>query len=293
MQYTLNNKVLPTYYRNVYYRHYQPVYSSSKTRLTPLAIDALHYHTCWEIGICLAGHGVTHVDNRIYAFTKGDLQVIAPGIPHLSATAPDAETHWRWINVDIPEVLTRGGYASPETLLELCKDGFSGLFHPWEHPRLADILLRLLDTILQPDDYSEQEQTFLMGQLLLECARIGREDDTPSTVVAGKLRPAILCIREHFADKETMTEEHVAKLCNLSISHFRALFRQETGQSFRAFLMQTRLAKAAHLLKNTNTPITSIATETGFSQVSCLNRAFRKVLGQSPSVFRKSSAKND
>lgn len=291
MLYTLTDRILPAYYRNNYYGPYQPVWGKMNGLLQPNVIEALHYHSCMELGICICGNGLTYVDNRIYHYSEGDLQVIPADVPHLSAAAPGVETRWHWISLDPLRILAEGGFPPDPELRQLCKDSFAGLFHPWEHPRLADIIHRLQDTILAPDPYSSAEQQFLAGQLLIECGRVGKavRTEAMNTGYVGKIKPAVLYIRENFADQEAMRQARIADVCHMSVSHFRAVFKKETGMSVRDFIIQTRLAKAAHLLKNTDSSVLSIALESGFGQVSCFNRVFSRVFGQTPSGFRKGS----
>lgn len=289
MLYSLSDKILPAYYRENYYGPYRAVCGKMNSILQPSVIEALHYHSCAEIGICLCGSGVTYVDNRIYSFSAGDLQFIPPNVPHLSAAAPGVETRWQWISFDPWRILQDSGYQQLAQLELLCRDCFAGVFHSWEHPHLADVVYRFRDAAEAPDAYSQLEYAFLSGQLLIECARIGEETktDAPGKGYVGKLKPAVLYIRENFADKEAMREERIAATCAMSVSHFRAVFKRETGMSVREFILQTRLAKAAHLLKNTDAGILSIAMESGFGQASCFNRVFARVFGQTPSGFRK------
>lgn len=291
MLYTLTDRILPAYYRDNYYGPYQPVCGKMNSLLQPNVIEALHYHSCTEIGICLCGSGVTYVDNRIYTFSEGDMQVIPPNVPHLSAAGSDDQTRWHWISLDPLRILEEGGFPPDPELRQMCNGSFAGLFHPWEHSRLADIIYRLRDTILEADRYSTMEQSFLAGQLLIECARVGAAERTEAMYMGyvGKIKPAVLYIRENFADQEAMRQENIAGVCGMSISHFRAVFKRETGVSVRDFIIQTRLAKAAHLLKNTDASVLSIALESGFGQISCFNRVFSRVFGQTPSGFRRHS----
>lgn len=289
MLYTLNDRILPAYHRNSYFGAYKPIYASIHYKLNPNVIEALHFHDFAEIGFCLRGSGVTHVENRIYSFAEGDLQFIPPGMPHLSSAEPGVETSWQWISFDVVAILKEGGISQWEALTALCEQGFSGLFHPWEHPLLAELLQRFRDIAVTQDSYSAMESAFVAGQIILECMRIGKEG-TPEDEergVGGKVKSAVLYIRRHFDDKEAMREARIAEICRMSVSHFRAQFKQETGMSVREYIIQTRLAKAAYQLRNTTAGIASIAVESGFGQVSCFNRIFRKTFGLTPGQFRK------
>ena len=53
------------------------------------------------------------------------------------------------------------------------------------------------------------------------------------------------------------------------------------------FIIQTRLATAAHLLMSTDENVLSVAMESGFGQISCFNRMFFREFGETPTAFRK------
>ncbi|MGL6313756.1 helix-turn-helix transcriptional regulator [Vibrio sp. WXL103] len=60
----------------------------------------------------------------------------------------------------------------------------------------------------------------------------------------------------------------------------------EEGMSIRSVIEQYKLEKALRLLKQTNNPITEVALELGFSDLSAFSRAFKKWSGISPKKFR-------
>ncbi|GAA0787634.1 hypothetical protein GCM10009077_43630 [Roseibium denhamense] len=68
----------------------------------------------------------------------------------------------------------------------------------------------------------------------------------------------------------------------------RTLQRHLDSQNlaFRDIVLQTRLARASELLRETNSPITEIATSLGYSSPANFSRAFRKSQGISPMDFR-------
>jgi AraC-like DNA-binding protein len=73
----------------------------------------------------------------------------------------------------------------------------------------------------------------------------------------------------------------------LSPSRFEHLFKKETGQSFKAFLRATRLARAKALLQNPTVLIKEAAFEVGYRDASDFAHDFRKQYGQSPSQSRR------
>ncbi|MES2112628.1 MAG: chromate resistance protein ChrB domain-containing protein [Bacteroidota bacterium] len=61
--------------------------------------------------------------------------------------------------------------------------------------------------------------------------------------------------------------------------------------SFGDYMRKIRIEKAIGLIEHTNYSLTEIAYLTGFSDQSHFNRIFKKQVGQSPSVFKKSLRK--
>ena len=61
----------------------------------------------------------------------------------------------------------------------------------------------------------------------------------------------------------------------------------ESGFSFRDLIQKTQEMIAKDLLQNSNRSVAEIAFETGFSEQSAFNRAFKRWTGHSPVEFRK------
>lgn len=287
MDYTLCPTILPAYARASYRGAYRPLMLAQSV-LLPNRITALHFHPCAEIGLCLSGCGQTHVDRRVYSFSEGDLQYVPPGMAHLSAAAAQTQSCWQWLSFDPARLLKDGGVQDAEGLLAAAQAGFSGVFHPAEQPELAALIYRLRDLAQSGGSFFAQEAAFLTGELLIACARLGADTGRPAAEpdCSARLRPAITHIRAHYAEKEAMREEVIAGLCRMSVSHFRAVFRRETGQSVQAFIQQTRLAAAAYALRSTDARVLTVALESGFGQISCFNRIFSRTFGQTPTAYR-------
>jgi transcriptional regulator GlxA family with amidase domain len=80
--------------------------------------------------------------------------------------------------------------------------------------------------------------------------------------------------------------EHAVKIACMTPSAFSRFFRQATTLSFTEFLNRLRVSNACRLLIGTNKPITQIAFESGFENLSYFNRQFKAQMRQSPRRFR-------
>ncbi|MEM7381275.1 MAG: AraC family transcriptional regulator ligand-binding domain-containing protein, partial [Bacteroidota bacterium] len=83
----------------------------------------------------------------------------------------------------------------------------------------------------------------------------------------------------------------IAQICTHIGMSNRTLTRRlsENGVTFRDLITRTQKRLSKDLLKNSNRSIAEIAFETGFSEQSAFNRAFKRWTGFSPTEFRKNT----
>jgi AraC-like DNA-binding protein len=78
----------------------------------------------------------------------------------------------------------------------------------------------------------------------------------------------------------------LARGAAMSPYHFLRTFRQAVGMTPYQFVLHTRLARAAVRLRSSDAPVSDIAFDAGFGDLSTFNRRFRRVMGCSPGVYR-------
>lgn len=83
--------------------------------------------------------------------------------------------------------------------------------------------------------------------------------------------------------------ETLAAMGQVSRFHFIRLFRAVTGESPRQYLIGARLRAAADRLTDTAEPITHIAFDIGFNDISHFNATFRRAFGLSPTAWRRTA----
>jgi len=67
------------------------------------------------------------------------------------------------------------------------------------------------------------------------------------------------------------------------------VFKQQTGLTPHRFLVQTRVRRALELLRDTSRPVTEIALDVGFSDLSNFINTFRPSGGLLPLRFRRAA----
>ena len=110
-------------------------------------------------------------------------------------------------------------------------------------------------------------------------------------VVGRADRGRILDVVRHLdtAYDEPCGLDALAAMSQFSRFHFIRLFRAVTGESPRQYLIGVRLRAAADRLADTAEPVTQIALEVGFNDISHFNATFRQAFGLSPTAWRRSA----
>lgn len=100
-----------------------------------------------------------------------------------------------------------------------------------------------------------------------------------------RIRIILRVIEEQKGPNSPVSSE-IGKLLGLSETHFRRLFHRQVGTTFRRYLRHVRMRRAAELLKNHTLPIKSIASDSGYTDVSNFYRDFKQVHGINPRQVR-------
>lgn len=80
-----------------------------------------------------------------------------------------------------------------------------------------------------------------------------------------------------------------ASRSGLSPFHFLRLFSRVLGVTPHQYLVRSRLRRAARLLVDEERPVTEVALEAGFADLSNFVRSFRRAAGVSPRGFRRAA----
>jgi AraC-like DNA-binding protein len=86
---------------------------------------------------------------------------------------------------------------------------------------------------------------------------------------------------------QAVTLRTLAAVVHLSPFHFARAFKNTTGLPPHRYRMQLRIQQAKALLKETPDNVTDIAYACGFNSSQHLARVFRRVVGMTPTAFRR------
>ena len=129
---------------------------------------------------------------------------------------------------------------------------------------------------------NEEVAHYLMLPMMLELTKAVREEGE------ARMHPvshqAMDYVRSHMT--EQLDGESVANALGVSRKTLCTRFKNETGETFAAYVRKLRVERARRLLDTTDYEIAQIAYRTGFSSQSHLQTAFKSATGFTPREWR-------
>lgn len=258
-------------------------------RISDVLSDRLHFHNCFEIGICHSDSGFLLFDEEVLPFRAGDVSVISRHVLHTTCSARGCRSLWTYLFLDLEKILRE--MLPPECQGDLKRFGgqeISRLMNRDVHPRIHFLATTIVEELLDRRKNHRLLIKSLLVGLFYELLRL--QSDQPQGNLATQssntfvLKPALEYMNHHYMQHISMDE--LAEMCHLSTTHFRRVFVSVMGASPLSFLGSIRIGEACERLRCGNDSVLSIAESVGFPSISCFNRSFLQLMGISPKEYR-------
>jgi AraC family transcriptional regulator len=238
---------------------------------------------------------VTKGTCNVEGLHRGRWQKATYGPGSLGMTAPGEEVTLRWHGDTTHSTLQL--HLPAESILR-CNEGLVGRNAVF--PRMPNALshddLLLQQVILgvaarlregAPEIYAESAAQFLTIHMLVRHA--GREITKARTRDEARMQRVCDYMHAHLAEEVSLRD--LAKVAYVSRFHLIRMFKQTCGETPYQRLTQLRIQMAQRLLATSDTPITQIALDCGFTNQTHFAAAFRRLIGLSPRAYRKSTSR--
>ena len=276
----------------------------------PLVIEAFEAAT-WEMPRPLHDHfalvsirqgsGSYLLNNQRLRYQDGTLLLLGPAdCYYFDIDQPTCFGQLRFTDAYLGSLTATGAHAAAwQQLRDLAQHaalGPVGYFNPGpDAPQLNALLAILFTEYGSRQPGSEALATSLMGAVL---SFVGRQ--LAAQLLAGRrmghshpasvVQRLLSYIRHHIAEPGRLRVEDLASAFAYSPSRLSELFRQETGESLRQYIVRYRLWLAEAQLKLSTLTISQIADELGFVDVCHLNKLFKKRYQLTPTAYRRQLA---
>jgi AraC-like DNA-binding protein len=129
------------------------------------------------------------------------------------------------------------------------------------------------------------EETLLLYKLITSLLTKLPEGMWRSEQPEARVQRVIQYMNRNF--EKRLTNEELAGLTGMAVNSFARLFREQTGSSPMRYLTKIRIENACNMLYHSDTDVSRIAEESGYSDRYYFSKMFRKEMGISPVRYRK------
>ena len=251
--------------------------------------NKLHHHNSFEIGICIEGSGAFFIESKVISFNAGDISFIYPNQPHIAQSPGELPSRWIFMHVDL-NVLFFGNSLIVKQIWE-CKRRVPHILTASHCADLPDIVKITVGELESQEQHYQLAVKELIMVFLYKLLRLQSPDMASPSTTSNEyysVMPALAYIAQNYELEISIND--LAQACNLSETHFRALFKEAMGRTPKQYLSYVRIEMAKTLLKSTDYPVLSIAQGVGYDSISSFNRTFISLYGITPSAYRRQYA---
>lgn len=234
----------------------------------------LHYVT--------KGKGIYQVGETKYMVSQGQAFLIEPD--NLTFYQADKSEPWSYLWVgfagtDASRFLQDLGLNSKQLICE-CEYG--------------EELKNIVFSMLKHTSSTAENLYYLQGELYHFFSVLARgislNEYTNENKEDAHVQDAIDYIKNHYSQKISITD--IAEYLALNRSYLYTIFKNSLGISPKEFLTQFRISRGKEQLSLTDLSIEEIAQDCGYSSALAFGKAFKQVIGMTPSSYRNTNRKD-
>ena len=251
----------------------------------------VHWHDEFEIIYVRSGFLTVSIAGESYIGKTGEAFVVSPGNLHLMGSQSGTVDYYTFL-FPLKYISFRTDDMLDEKLLEPLNSG-----HLMICPRVKDTAKELCEQLIEiyeaKKDESESKITtqvrtkIILLQFILEMWKKGFviENDTSGRNTVEK--EMVSYIQQNFTGKISLRE--FGEQFHLSEKYISRYFKEHFHITLSQYVTYLRLEHAKQLLQDTDIPVTDVAMQSGYQNVSYFIRSFQKAYAVSPLKYRKNN----
>lgn len=249
----------------------------------------VHWHPEIEILYVIRGPLKVIIEGEEYTGTQGDVFCVSPGELHFMDPA-SADIDYYALLFPLELLAFQLEDTLDREFFQPLRDHSRILPHHPSTPENAAMLrylfTRIIRTEQEPDNMGKQlNLRILLLSLLREFAASGLQHPRSSRGNDPMQRELLTYLQQNYM--EPLRLEDLSKQFHLSEKYLSRYFKQHFHLTLTQYLMHLRLTHARHLLETGDLPVTEVALQSGFSNVSHFIRSFHAAFQMSPLQYRK------
>jgi len=246
---------------------------------------AMHIHPgCIEICYIVRGNQTYTINDEEYFLTGDNVFVAFQNQIHGSGLNPDGKFELYWIQLEV----NSGNFLELKKPLsdELLTSLKSLKTHKYQCSSSDKALIETAFKNLACDDICGDKLKKIIGvsSLVIFLSKIAGYDRAETLKISPAIQKAKNYIENNPAQKISLG--FLAEYVSLSLSHFKKLFKRETGETPNDYINYLKIQKSKEMLKS-GLNVTETAFSLGFSSSSYFAAVFKHYTGMPPTEYRE------
>ena len=242
----------------------------------------MHTHDYLEVMYLYDGSITQHWKGGSAILSRGDFFFIPPGIYHATDVCGAGDIAINLIISD--ELMEKEEFSMLKSNLP---DGEPYLIRAG-NGRANETVCRLMEEAFDPESYAAEavERTAMLLAIDLVRAIDQPNKRKPAPEELSQQDILYRVIRYIESGYRTVTLSETADTFGYTPNHLSAFLKKELGQSFSDFRHSFCMAQAALLLRESELPITEVAAQSGFSNMTHFYKLFDRTFHMTPGEYR-------
>ena len=248
----------------------------------------IHWHDEFEIIYVKSGFLTVSISGENYIGKPGDAFVVSPGNLHFMGSQTDTVDYFTFL-FPLKYISFRTDDILDDKLLEPLNSG-----HLIISPEIEDTVKEQCEQLVEIYGAKKEESQskitaqiktkIILLQFILELWKKGFivENDTSGKNTVEK--EMVSYIQQNFTGKILLKE--FGEQFHLSEKYISRYFKEHFHITISQYVTYLRLEHAKQLLQDTDIPVTEVAMQSGYQNVSYFIRSFKKTYGMSPLKYR-------
>lgn len=242
----------------------------------------------------LSGKGELITEEKVFPLSENMLVYYPSGLPYFLLSNQESPMSFVTVNFDFtksyPERKNTIRAVKPcdffddmlrATQNEIGEERFCSAFTVERAGFLRDDFLSLASLSEKKGKYGEEVSFALLKYIILKIANILTMTSQENKTV----RRVIDFIEGNYSDK--IDNHTVAAHFGYHPYYLSSLFKDSTGKTLHAYILETRLKFGSDMLLHTDMPIADIAVKCGFQNSNHFSVKFKARYGESPARWRR------
>ena len=261
----------------------------------------IHKHSSLELSYLISGEltleffsSETQSIEKTHIFPR-QFFIIRPNCPHsvnIPSSMMSIGVEFICEDGDIVEYLKNSSYINNLPIASMVLQKFQDILIFRDNQNVAYLLnnLKKYTETTTTDVFLESSYELALKQLLIEILKCTNE----SHKIRGQnmyIMKAVSYIESNYM--HPLNVQTIADYLGISTVYLQKMFRSNLNTSINAFINETRINKAKHLISTTNFSLKKISHDTGYNSLQIFIQNFKKLTGHTPTKYKQLEIYND